>query len=248
MQLPVLKVEKRQDTGKAASIRIRRDGRIPATCYGLKGQALSLEVVSEELIKIVRGPLGWNSLIELDGAEGKAVFVQEIQRHPVTRLVLHVDFLHVDITKPVRRQLTLDFQGKPEGFKFGGMLEVMRRNVLVECLPNQIPEKIVVDVSPLNVGQSVHVAELKLPEGVKVLFEQNFSICAVTIPAEEKPTAAEAEAAEIAVSVEGAAASATTDGKKTEAAAGGKAPDKGGKAPDKGGKAPDKGGKAPDKK
>ncbi len=235
MQLPVLKVEKRENTGKSASIRIRREGKVPATCYGLKDEPLSLSFVPEDLIQIIRSGLGRNSLIALEGAGGKAVFVQEIQRHPVTREVIHVDFLHVDVNKPVRRMLALDFQGKPEGFKFGGMLEVIRRDVLVECLPSQIPEKIVVDVAPLNVGQSVHVAELKLPEGVKIIYEQNFSICAVTIPAEEKPTAAE-EAAEGAEGAEGAAAAApAADGKKPEAAA-----DKGGEKGEKGGKGGDK--------
>ena len=118
MQLPVLKVERRENTGKSDSARIRRDGKVPATCYGLKDEPLSLSLAPEDLIHIIRSGLGRNSLITLEGVPGKAVFVQEIQRHPVSREVIHVDFLHVDVSKPVRRQLALDFQGKPEGFKF----------------------------------------------------------------------------------------------------------------------------------
>jgi large subunit ribosomal protein L25 len=198
MDIPELKVEARKETGKGPMAILRRAGQIPAVCYGKGLEPLPVSLDPEALMQILRGPRGLNSLIRLDGAEGRTVFVQEIQRHPVSRDVLHVDFIHVDTEQTVRRHVPVEFVGKPEGVKLGGVLQITRREILVESLPALIPESITINVEPLLIGHSVHVEEIELPEGARAIFERNFSICAVVAPTEEKveeevPAEAEAE-------------------------------------------------------
>jgi large subunit ribosomal protein L25 len=179
-------------------------------------QPLPITLDPEELVTILRGPLGLNSLIKLEGAEDRTVFVQELQKHPVERHLLHVDFIHIDTDKVIRRNVPVEFEGKPEGVKLGGVLQVTQREILVECLPTQIPERVLINVEQLMIGQSIHVEEVEFPEGVKALFERNYSICAVVAPTEEK--APEEEAAE-AVPEEGeeaAAEAAPAEGKEGE--------------------------------
>ncbi|NMB74157.1 MAG: 50S ribosomal protein L25/general stress protein Ctc [Myxococcales bacterium] len=221
MELPVLKTEARTETGKGPAHRLRARGLIPAVCYGAKENPLPIAVCPKELMTILRGPRGLNSLIRLQGATDRTVVVQDFQRDPVERELLHVDFLQIDTHKAIRREVPVDFTGKAEGVKAGGVLQVARRSVLVEALPTEIPEKIEIDVSALAIGDSVHVDEVKLPAGVKALFEKAYALCSVVAPSEEKAPVAEAAPAEgEAVAAEGeAAAAAPADGKAAPGAA-----------------------------
>lgn len=186
MNIPVLKVEARQESGKGPASKLRKAGRIPAVCYGRDRKPMPISVAPEELTAILRGPLGLNSLIKLDGAEDRTVFVQELQKHPVERNLLHVDFVDVDTEKPIRRNVRVELLGKPEGVKQGGVLQVTQRDILVECLPAQIPASVQLNVEQLLIGQSIHMEEIELPEGVKAIYDRNYSICAVVAPTEEK--------------------------------------------------------------
>jgi len=186
MNIPVLKVEVRKERGKGPAAKLRHTGRIPAVCYGKAKEPMPIALDPVELTGILRGPLGLNSLIKLEGAEDRTVFVQEMQKHPVERDLLHVDFVDVDTNKAIRRDVPVEFMGKPEGVKLGGVLQVTQREILVECLPAQIPASVQIDVEELLIGQSIHVEEIKLPEGVKVIYDRNYSICAVVAPTEEK--------------------------------------------------------------
>jgi large subunit ribosomal protein L25 len=220
MNTPILKVETRTDLGKGPNANLRKTGKVPAVCYGRDKKSISLAVESEDLLDIIKGPLGLNALIKLDGTEDdRTVFIQDIQKHPVDRNIVHVDFIHVDPSLPVQRNVRIVIEGKPEGAKTGGILQVTRRELLVESLPANIPEKIVVEVTPLEVGQSIHVEDLELPEGVKTIYDKNFTICAVVAPVEEKEEVAE-------VAEEGIEAAAETpEGKKAEAGAEDKKPE-----------------------
>ncbi|MBW1808213.1 MAG: 50S ribosomal protein L25 [Deltaproteobacteria bacterium] len=187
MDIPVLKVEPREVKGKGPSAKMRRQGRIPAICYGKAKEAISLTVDPIELVSILRGPRGMNSLIKLEGSsDDRTVFVQELQKHPVERDILHVDFIHVDPNKAIVRSVPVEFVGKSEGVKLGGVLQVTMREIQVETLP-----------------------ATELPDGVKALFDRNYSICAVVAPTEEKeeekPEEEEGEGLEAAEGEEGAA-------------------------------------------
>ncbi len=227
MSIPVLKVETRTQRGKGAAAKLRQTGKIPAVCYGINTKTLALETESLELISILRGPLGLNSLIKLQGGEEeRVVFVQKIQKHPVSRKIIHVDFINVDTSKTVQRNVPVELDGRPEGVKIGGVLQVTRREILVEALPTDIPDKILVNVEPLEIGHSLHVEELDLPKGVKALYDSNFTICAVVAPTEEKEPEEEvteeealalAEGEEGAEKPEGAEAEDSKDGEKAPA-------------------------------
>lgn len=195
MDIPVLKVEQRQERGNGPARRTRGGGLIPAVCYGKGKDPMAISVDPLELTRILRGPRGLNSLIKLDGAEDRTVFVQEIQRHPVERDLLHVDFLWVDTDKKIQRGVPIELEGRPVGVKLGGLLQIARHKLMVEALPTDLPDAIRINVADMNIGDVVHVDELEMPEGVKALFDRNFTICAVVSPAvEEKPEETEEEA------------------------------------------------------
>jgi large subunit ribosomal protein L25 len=213
MELPVLKTEARSETGKGPAHRLRARGLIPAVCYGSQQNPVPMAVSPKDLMDILHGPRGLNSLIRLQGAIERTVVVQDFQRDPVERHLLHVDFLQIDESKVIRREVPVEFTGKAEGVKAGGVLQIARRSVLVEALPAQIPVKIELDVSALVIGQSLHVDQVRLPEGVKAIFEKAYALCSVVAPSEEKAPVAEAAPAE------GEAAAAATEGAPAEGAA-----------------------------
>jgi large subunit ribosomal protein L25 len=186
MDIPVLKVESRSERGKGAARRLRLRGLIPAVCYGEKKTSWSMAVNPLELVSILHGPRGMNVLIKLHGEEERTVFVQDFQRHPVERTLLHVDFLAIDENKSIRRPVPIEYAGKSQGVKDGGVLQVVERELLVEALPAKLPEKVSIDITPLLVGQSLHVQDIKLPEGTKAIFDRNVTICTVVAPSEEK--------------------------------------------------------------
>jgi large subunit ribosomal protein L25 len=186
MEIPVLKVSQREKPGKSASKEVRKKGQIPAVCYGRGLKPLPLSLDPGELLEIIRGPRGLNSLIKLQGAEDRTVFVQELQKDPVERHLLHVDFIFVDTQKPIQRDVPVELVGKPEGVKLGGVLQVTQREILVESLPAELPDKVYINVENLLVGQSIHIEEVELPPGVKAIYDRNYNICAVVAPTEEK--------------------------------------------------------------
>jgi large subunit ribosomal protein L25 len=212
MDIPVLNVESRSERGKGAARRLRLRGLIPAVCYGDHKASWSMAINPLELVSILRGPRGLNALIKLHGAEERTVFVQEFQRHPVERTILHVDFLTVDENKSIRRPVPIEYAGKAQGVKDGGVLQVVERELLVEAMPAKLPEKVTVDITPLLIAQSLHVQDIQLPEGTKAIFDRNFTICTIVAPSEEKvevpaevaPEVAEGEAAALAEGAEGA--------------------------------------------
>ncbi len=226
MDIPMLKVEQRQELGKTSTTKLRHQGLIPAVCYGKAKKTLSLSVDPEELTSILMGPHGVNALIQLDGTEEeRTVFVQDIQKHPVSRLLVHVDFIHVDPNKPVIRKVPMVLVGRPEGVKLGGILQFTNREILLETLPSTVPTKIEIDVSELLIGESIHVEEVKLPEGVKALFDINFTVCAVVAPAEEEVEEEAAEGEEVEGEEAGAEGAEGAGKEGEDKAAGAKGPE-----------------------
>jgi large subunit ribosomal protein L25 len=178
--------------GKEESGRIRRKGRVPGIFYGPGNQATSLSFDGREFqLKI--GGLEGSHLIQLTSPhpalQDKIVILKEVQRHPVTSDVLHVDLYEVDVNKTLTVTVPLHFIGKAEGVTAGGILQTLMREISVECLPRNIPEFMEVDVSHLKINESIHIADIVLPPGVNAVFDTNEAVVTVTQLAVEAPAA-----------------------------------------------------------
>jgi large subunit ribosomal protein L25 len=203
-----IQIEPRETGNKGAAKRIRREGKLPGIFYGPKSQAVPLEINRKEFLSRV-ADLEGSHLIRIKSASpllaDKVALVKEMQLHPVTGEILHADFYEVDLTARIRVKVPLHFVGKAVGVVRGGILQPVVREVEVECLPMDIPEFFNVEVSELDIGDSVHVTGLTMPEGVTVASEGDLTLVTVVPPSiEEAPTPAEAPV----VAVEGAEAPA----------------------------------------
>ena len=190
--------EPREATGKGVARKLRAAGRIPAVVYGAGSEAQSLTVDPRELERLLHGSgAGMNTLIDLAvGAQHDTVLVKELHRDPVRGQYLHADFYRVDLTKKIEVTVPVHLVGKAVGVDFGGVLDHPVREVTIECLPNQIPESLDVDVSALEVGMSIHVHEMTLPEGVDVKSDDQLAVATVVLPKQRDEDEAAAEAAE----------------------------------------------------
>ena len=185
-----LAAEVRERAGKGPARQLRRSGRIPAVLYG-QGECLLLSLDPLAVTMILRAHAGSTALISLtvNGAQSKAVrttLLRDFQEDPVTGEILHVDLFEISLTKPIRVKVPVSVVGGvPAGVKDGGLLHHNMRELLVECLPTVIPERVEVDASELVIGQGIHVRELKRIEGVKFLDEADQMVVRVAIPISE---------------------------------------------------------------
>ena len=160
-----LNVEVRNETGKGPARVLRRGEKVPAVLYGPKTAPLSLSVPAKRLEKLLREMGEESKLLRLniDGPDGplaRQVLIREVQIHPVRRRFLHVDFYEVPLDHPIVVEVPVELAGECVGEKKGGTLNLVRRTLAVRCLPSEIPEKIHIDVSALDLGASVHVSDL----------------------------------------------------------------------------------------
>jgi large subunit ribosomal protein L25 len=201
--------------GKNVARRLRKEGVIPAILYGKDVEPLPLRISAKEW-KIVQSRVKSNTIIKMelkrnDHAEERPVMVKELQRAGISDAVLHIDFLQVSMERAVQVEVPIHLIGEPVGLVKGGVIEQHLRSIMVESLPGQIPEKIDVDISALDIGDSVHVNEISLP-GIKLLAPPDVAVVGVT------PPQAEEKAAEVAAPVaeEEAAAPAEEKEEKKE--------------------------------
>lgn len=212
-----------REIGKHASRTSRTEGKVPGVVYGPKTKPVNV-LAEEKLIKKFHGRKFESTLFTLktdvSGLDKVVVLLRDIQVHPVTRRPVHVDFYALDMSSNVVVSIGLRFEGKPVGLSDGGVLELIVREVDVECKPNEIPEEIVVDVSGMNVGDALHVSDLKAPAGVKFISQSTLTLATCVVPKEEAatPVAAAAEAAPAAAAA-GKAAPAAAAAKAAPAAA-----------------------------
>jgi large subunit ribosomal protein L25 len=195
-----LKAETRTAVGRSAARKLKAQGAIPAIVYGGKNKPQPLQVSARDMNAILSHASGENILVELEIAGEKSnrmALVQEIQHSPVGREVLHVDFHAVSMDEKIHAEVPLEASGVANGVKnFGGLLEQALKVLAVECLPRDLPDRITVDVSNLNIGDSIHVRDIQLPTGVTPKVQPDltaFSVLAPTV--EEEPVAAEVEGA-----------------------------------------------------
>ena len=214
-----LSVKIREKTGKSAARELRRNDEIPAVLYGLKDN-LSLSVGSKEFTKVLADK-GRSALIDLkvEGGKQHKVILKEIQTHPLKELCVHADFLEVALDKAVKVSVPVNLVGQSPGEKLGGIVNHILKTLEVECLPTNIPQVFDVDMSGVELDQVVHVSDMQLPEGVKVLQRPAEAIVSVHLAKveEEKPAEGEEEAVEGEEKGEDAAAEEATS-KKEESA------------------------------
>jgi large subunit ribosomal protein L25 len=198
----VVEARPRADFGKNVNRRLRAQGLIPGVVYGAKKQAVPVAVSPREIGSILRSASGENTLfdLQLDGSRRK-VILKEFQVEPIKGRLLHADFYEVALDKLLTVSVHVEVTGTPVGVKVqGGVLDYVTRELEVECLPADIPERIVVDVSELEIGKHVRVSDLTAPKGVTILADPDIVVVHVVAPrAEEVPVAAEVAAAPEAV-------------------------------------------------
>lgn len=220
METLTLEVEPREGTGKGPARRARAQGRMPAVFYGAKTDGQNLTVDARDFGRRIANLEGTH-LIELRSSvsqlDKRMVLLREVQHHPVTGLPVHADFYEVALDTAIVVRVPLHFEGKAAGVALGGILQPIIREMEVRCLPTAIPEFIAVDVSALAVHDALHVADLKLPEGVEVMIDEGETVVSVLPPtAEAKGEGAAAEGA-VAAAAEGGDAK-KADAKKAEPA------------------------------
>jgi large subunit ribosomal protein L25 len=156
---------------------------IPGILYGAKTDPIMLSVSTLEMEAIVKqgniGQLLLNLSIENEQIPSKSAMIKELQRHPITRKCLHVDLYEVAMDKKIRVSIPVATAGKSKGVELGGMLQIIRREVDVLCFPNQIPEALTIDITDLNVGDSIHVEDIPLPKGIEIPADVNFTVVTV---------------------------------------------------------------------
>ena len=192
-------LEERTGTKKGVTRKLRAAGRIPAVCYGSGVEATSVQLDPHALDTLLRkSPAGLNTLIDLQGAglDGKVVLVRELQRDPVRGEILHADLLAIDASQAIEVEVPVRIIGTPTGVALnGGILDHPLREIQVSCLPAAIPEDLPVDVAALDLGDSIHVRDLVLPQGVELVSDPDLTVVSVVAPTkveEEVPVEAEA--------------------------------------------------------
>ena len=174
----------RESRGKGAARQTRREGRIPAVLYGHGEDSVSLSVDANELQKLVHSISIENTIVDLDLGSGEPykVLIRELQRHPFRDEFVHIDFFHVAMDEKIQVEVPIVLIGTPTGVKNkGGVLDHQLRELEVFCLPGSIPEKIELDVSNLDIGDSIHVSDIQLPD-VEILTELDRAVVAVLAP------------------------------------------------------------------
>jgi large subunit ribosomal protein L25 len=199
MKSVALKAFPRSQVRRAEVKKLRASGRVPATIYGRQAKPQNLEISAKEISDLIHHSVSENLLVDLsvenDTRAKRLALVQEIQHHPVDGKVLHIDFHEVAENEKVTVQVPVETTGEAVGVKTGGgVLEHVLFKLKVRCLPKDLPEQIVVDVSHLEIGKAVHLGDIKAPAGVEILGDKHISVIAVAAPRAEEEVVAPTEA------------------------------------------------------
>lgn len=192
MEQKTLNIELRDKTGKGICRQLRIAGRLPGIVYGKGIESIPVSLDQRDLMKIISGEGGRNSLITLNGGDslnGSVVIVADLLLHSLKGTLRHVDLHKVNMDEKVRVEVKIRLKGTAKGVKDGGLLDFVKHEVEIECLPSQIPDHIDLDVSELTVGHSIHVAELLVPAGIRILDDPKTSIVSVLGKTQEEAVA-----------------------------------------------------------
>lgn len=195
-----LEAQVRKTTGNGPARVLRREGRIPAILYGPKTDPIMLSIDNKEFEQIVKKASIGSALLKLEIKNGqtdaRSAMVKELQTHPVTGQFLHVDFYEVDLARKINAMVPVTVTGKSQGVEDGGILQIVRRELEVFCLPTAIPEAIEVDISELEIGGSIHVNEITLPSDVELPEDIDFTVITILAPKVEEEVVEVEELAE----------------------------------------------------
>ena len=201
METVEVSAEARQVGNKRDAGRLRRNGKLPGVVYGRGTEGLAMQVDDREIRTRV-GRLEGSHLVRFkssaDSLDGRLVLIKNVQYHPVTHAIAHIDFYEVDVTRKITVMVGLHYVGRPEGVVHGGVLQPIARELEVECLPMDIPAEIEVDVSALEIGHGLKAGDITLPPNVTNATPELslVSVLAPTVSTLEEEEEAEGEAAE----------------------------------------------------
>ena len=199
MDLLELKANIRKSTGNGPARVLRCNGQIPAVLYGPGTESILLSVsindVEQVLKKSKAGQVLLNLVVKNGETFNKTAMIKELQTHPVSQNFLHIDFYEIAMDRKIRVKVPVAIKGKSIGVELGGVLQIIRRELEIMCLPVKIPEAIEIDVASLDVGDSIHIEDISLEEGMEILADVNFTVITVVAPktVEEETTAEEEE-------------------------------------------------------
>jgi large subunit ribosomal protein L25 len=208
-----LVAEFRETQGKGASRRLRHEGKVPAILYGGHADARTLTLSHQKLLIMLDNERFYSTILSLKvGDQTQAAILKDVQRHPFKNAIVHIDFQRVEENEKIRISIPLHFTGaavSPGVKSQGGIVSHMRTETEVSCLPKDLPEFIEVDISGLSLNESIHLSQLKIPEGVTLvdLVKDDAAVVAIHSPRAEEPEPTAAAAAG-AAPAEGAAAGA----------------------------------------
>ena len=211
MELIELKTNIRTTTGNGPARRLRQKGQIPAVLYGPGIESAMLSVNISDIDRVLKkGRIGQallNLVIQNNGETStKTVMVKELQLHPVSRNFLHIDFYEVAMDRKIMVNVPVTTTGKAKGVEVGGILQIVRRELEVQCLPMDVPVSIEVDITDLDIGDSIHVGDISLQSEIEFLGDENITVVTIVTPKieeEEEPVEEEEEEGEAAIAEEG---------------------------------------------
>ncbi|MDB9823092.1 50S ribosomal protein L25/general stress protein Ctc [Deltaproteobacteria bacterium] len=177
----------REQKGKGAAKKLRKDNKIPAIFYGPNTETLMLTVDSSDLKKIMKKTAGENIILRLQiesekGNNTKMVVLKELLTDPIKDNYLHADFYEISMDKDLTIDVPIRLINTPEGVTNGGILQHVRREITISCLPDKLVDFIELDVSKLDIGESLHIQDIELPEGIKSIQEGNLTVAVVNAP------------------------------------------------------------------
>jgi len=188
----------RKSTGNSPARSLRRAGQIPAVLYGPKMETVLLSVNIKDLEQVFRQANAFQVILNLVIQNGKkmtkAAMVKELQTHPVTGNFIHIDFYEIDMKRQINVMVPIITKGQAMGVENGGMLNIVRREIELLCLPGDIPEAIEIDITDLDIGDSIHIEDISLGENVEVSADANFTVVTVLSPTVEEEVVEEEEA------------------------------------------------------
>ena len=211
MELIELNTNIRTTTGNGPARRLRQAGQIPAVLYGPETESVLLSVNISDIERVLKtGRIGQvliNLVIPNNGETStKTVMVKELQIHPVSRNFLHIDFYEITMDRKIIVNVPVTTTGKSKGVEIGGILQIIRRELEVQCLPLNVPKSIEIDITNLEIGDSIHVADIPRQTDIEFLGDENFTVATVISPKieeEVEPEEEEAEEVEEAIAEEG---------------------------------------------
>ena len=200
MQEVNLEAEVREKAGKEVAHLLRSQGRVPAILYGRQKENVKISIPSRDFFHLIHGQASGNVVIRLqisgsnNEVQEEITIIRDIQYDPVTEKILHVDFFRISLDEAILSEVPLQVVGTAAGVKAGGVIEHALRTLEVRCLPLDIPDVIEVDVTPLEIGQSLHVRDLKVPDDVEVITSPDATailVAAPTVVVEPEPVTEE---------------------------------------------------------